>query len=460
MKGEPNPTQRPLSKARKSIARLFALFGHDPKEEPFLDPSQRLAKDTNFLSMLVGVLFFAGMIVAAAAAWHAWAGALLLGFAFFAAALLFGFLFGIPKSVSESAAPSGSKVVAEAQLAVNTNLEQISDWLTKIIVGLGLVELKVLPSYLDRLMTYVSPVLVNSPDAKSICTNLFMYFSSLGFLTGWVGTRVFLSPLIDSTDKKWRKLPEAAKADLASAMAAPTVNVEKTNPPETTQAIDDAAKAVITAAPALEQLTDANDIVAWAQAQLALGDFPSAVRAYQKALQLNPKDIRVRLGLGVCYYASGRPIEAALSELLAAQALIASDTDAATKIAIYENLAAAYLYTDPPGGYQTALDYIDRALALKPPSPANLYLYAAAAMGQQYLSRKRRGEPEPDLESSRQKMLEFARQAVEADPSMKDRLWDLASEPSSIDNDLAPFADDPDFLTLVGRGKTDELQSQ
>ncbi len=80
-------------------------------------------------------------------------------------------------------------------------------------------------------------------------------------------------------------------------MAAPTVYVEKQSPPETTQAVDDAAKAVIMAAPALEQLTDANDIVAWAQAQLALGDFGAAIRAYQKVLQLNPKDIRVRLGL-------------------------------------------------------------------------------------------------------------------------------------------------------------------
>ncbi len=169
MKAGPNPTQRPFSRARKSVARLLSLFVHDPEDEPFLDPSQRLAKDTNFLSLLVALLFVAGMVVAGIAVWQAWAGAVLLSFAFFAAALLFGFLFGIPKSVSESAA-SGNKVAAETQLAVNTNLEQISDWLTKIIVGVGLVELKVLPSYVDRLMTYVSPVLVNSPDAKSICT--------------------------------------------------------------------------------------------------------------------------------------------------------------------------------------------------------------------------------------------------------------------------------------------------
>ncbi len=76
------------------------------------------------------------------------------------------------------------------------------------------------------------------------------------------------------------------------------------------------------------------------------------------------------------------------------------------------------------------------------------------------MSRKRRGEPEAALENSRQKMLEFARKAIEADPSMKDRLWDLASEATSIDNDLAPFADDPEFLELVGRKKADELQAE
>jgi|GEM_PF-5238034 tetratricopeptide (TPR) repeat protein len=444
----PISSEQTLLKARRSIARLFF---HYPEDEPFLDPAQRAAKDTNLLALVAAILIVAGAIFSALAAWSAWSGALLLSFAFFGVSLLFGFLFGIPKSVSASATSESTKVTAEVPLAINTNLEQISDWLTKIIVGIGLVQLKQLPAYVNQLVTYVSPLLVNTTDSKSLCVNIFMYFTSVGFLSGWVGTRIFLSPLIGTADQKIRGgLPEAAKRDLASEMGAPIVNVEKRLPPETSGTADAAAKTVLKAA-LLDELTDVNDIVAWAQAQLALGNLGEATKAYQKASQLNPKDIRARLGLGVCYYASGRPIEAAISELLAALALIGPSSDAPTKIAIYENLAAAYLYTDPPGGYQTALEYVNRALALNPPNPANLYLYAAAVYGQQYTSRKRRGEPEEKLEESKRKMLELAHKAIKADPSIKERLWDLAADPSSVDNDLSPFRDDPDFLALLGR---------
>jgi hypothetical protein len=48
------------------------------------------------------------------------------------AGLLLGFLFGLPKTLERS---------GKGRLTTNTNLDQISDWLTKILVGLGLVQL-------------------------------------------------------------------------------------------------------------------------------------------------------------------------------------------------------------------------------------------------------------------------------------------------------------------------------
>jgi hypothetical protein len=39
---------------------------------------------------------------------------------------------------------------------VNTNLEQISDWLTKIIVGLGLVQLRSVPDYLYKASVWMA----------------------------------------------------------------------------------------------------------------------------------------------------------------------------------------------------------------------------------------------------------------------------------------------------------------
>lgn len=83
----------------------------------------------------------------------AMATALLVAIASLLVGGLLGFLFGIPKSLqqpkeaalasSSPPAPPGSAVSDRkpaSAFATNTSLEEISDWLTKIIVGLGLIE--------------------------------------------------------------------------------------------------------------------------------------------------------------------------------------------------------------------------------------------------------------------------------------------------------------------------------
>src|SRR5438270_2613117 len=51
-----------------------------------------------------------------------------------------GFIFGIPKTVTTTPNDTASGVPA-AKYQGSTNLEEISDWVTKILVGAGLVEL-------------------------------------------------------------------------------------------------------------------------------------------------------------------------------------------------------------------------------------------------------------------------------------------------------------------------------
>ncbi|MHC1562527.1 hypothetical protein ACR9E3_26490 [Actinomycetospora sp. C-140] len=50
-----------------------------------------------------------------------------------------GFLFGVPKSRGEA---GGYRTTSDGSYKPNTNLEQVSDWLTKIIVGVGLVQIR------------------------------------------------------------------------------------------------------------------------------------------------------------------------------------------------------------------------------------------------------------------------------------------------------------------------------
>lgn len=111
-----------------------------------------------------------------------------------------GFLFGIPKilqSEKTSIPQEGSRIHYRQQ--VNTNLEQISDWLTKIIVGLGLIELRSVPGYLRKLANLLSEGLEQSSHAFAFA--LIVYFSILGFLFGYLATRLFLAGAFSRADR-------------------------------------------------------------------------------------------------------------------------------------------------------------------------------------------------------------------------------------------------------------------
>ena len=138
---------------------------------------------------------------------------------------LFGFLFGIPRAQdrrdetrnnkdqsspaggtpSVTGAPGAGNTAATTSPAgpgagppsllyrVNTNLEEISDWLTKIIVGLGLIELKEFPAYLRDLAGYFGASLGDVPGRDSVALALILLFLVCGFLLGYLLTRLFLT---------------------------------------------------------------------------------------------------------------------------------------------------------------------------------------------------------------------------------------------------------------------------
>jgi hypothetical protein len=66
-----------------------------------------------------------------------------------------GFLFGIPRFFTVT----DSHLVEQSRVMPNTNLEQISDWLTKIMVGVGLTQLQSLPKILGILSAQLDPII-------------------------------------------------------------------------------------------------------------------------------------------------------------------------------------------------------------------------------------------------------------------------------------------------------------
>jgi len=117
---------------------------------------------------------------------------LLYAGAFFGSGSLIGFLFGIPRSLHPKDPSSSSNQNAQAIFATNTNLEEISDWLTKIIVGLGLINLKGIPKILKSVAWYFANF-CGGDYCEAVIAGLIIYFSICGFFLGYLMTRLYLT---------------------------------------------------------------------------------------------------------------------------------------------------------------------------------------------------------------------------------------------------------------------------
>jgi hypothetical protein len=126
---------------------------------------------------------------------------------------LLGFIFGIPRMGSEKATASASAAPAGAQASAaqaesntvtpNSNLVEISDWLTKILVGVSLVELGSIPGRLLTLSAFLGAGLRPSnwngktPANDAVAASqaaaivIMLYFFTLGFLLGYIWTRLY-----------------------------------------------------------------------------------------------------------------------------------------------------------------------------------------------------------------------------------------------------------------------------
>lgn len=149
---------------------------------------------------------------------------------------LIGFLFGIPRTVqAEPVRPSAEGAGARAATAkpasyrmqVNTNLERVSDWLTTIFVGLTLTQLQEIPGRLVRAAAFVA----GGPSAtdldRTMAGALISYFSIVGFLGGYLLTRLFLASAFSLADQAsqralqdWMDEVDEASQDIAPSQAA------------------------------------------------------------------------------------------------------------------------------------------------------------------------------------------------------------------------------------------------
>ncbi len=89
----------------------------------------------------------------------------------------------------------------------------ISDWLTKIIIGLGLVEIKSIPGGLESIGSYIQTATGAEASIKIFSVCCIIYFSVFGLYFGYNYIRLFLSPLYKGADDAFTQLTKSIKAE-------------------------------------------------------------------------------------------------------------------------------------------------------------------------------------------------------------------------------------------------------
>jgi ABC-type thiamin/hydroxymethylpyrimidine transport system permease subunit len=110
---------------------------------------------------------------------------------------LIGFIFGIPKLLTNN----NTGIKSDKKYIGNDNLVQISDWLTKIIVGVGLTNLNKIPSYLKTLGSYLGEALGIDRCGEVVSVSISVYFLICGFLISYLWTRLTFGKMLEDSEQ-------------------------------------------------------------------------------------------------------------------------------------------------------------------------------------------------------------------------------------------------------------------
>lgn len=238
-------------------------------------------------------------------------GVLLICLASALAGALLGFIFGIPRPISDAAAPSAAaapplgtdhRQAAEAY-KLSTNLTKISDWLTTAIVGVGLVEAKNTIAQIGATSAVASNWLFESRHGSpALITAAIVGGAVLGFVFAYLYAQLVISRLIAAVA---RALVDATSSRTMSNFSFSEEQGQALAPriPRAGRAETDVQPSLAQVQAALqyhairfEELISQPDVTAaeilnWARAHAILNDYRAAAQGYMHLLAttLNPR---------------------------------------------------------------------------------------------------------------------------------------------------------------------------
>lgn len=421
-------------------------------------------------------VFFAVSCGALILSWRSnWELALLWAFAFDAVGALCGFLFGIPRIQQGDHTDSFNKQAKENtasaannkeyyRLAINTNLEQVSDWLTKIIVGVGLVQLKSAPAAFERLSHFVGSSFsrdgANQPAADQHAGALIILFLVWGFVSGFLITRMYFTGAFARLDRSalgLENLPAAKTAIDAGIIASDIAGRNKpTLKLDSRQAADIEQRGLLV-------FERAGKPEVWAKVKLANREYGAAIEGYQAAIRMHPSDWLLRFEYATALFWSDpehvdkRTVETARLQLQEALRLIGKEPNAREEdiTRVYLSLGYVSLYVQPRG-YETSIKVLEEFLKLpntakNARAEASFNLACAYAQLASELKREHKDTSE-EFRTAAQNALDSLREAISLNPNYRERASQLARLSAGAapgDDDFVVFQHEPEFVALV-----------
>lgn len=368
--------------------------------------------------------------------------------------------------VSLSAASSGV-IPSGPGWQASTNLTQVSDWLTKIIIGVGLVEATKIYDNVSVISGTIGNGLFDGlVGTRIILPSLMIAGFIIGFMYSYLFTQLFLAALmaysaqlvaiVSPVEGKDRDIATMASVSTASPILAPSINQPAS--PEPVPRVDGATEtqkkaAESMAAVPLDQLDDPAIIQAWARSHAVLDDYSRAAQGYHKLLQFwSTPDIMAEAARVL---AANKEMDAAknlLIQAVAGRESVAPDV----RSRITFDAANLSLYDPPPGGYTRALDLLDED-TLKYDPKGGLHILRACANGQRY---KHREEDLNEVGKARirQQVLDDLKHGLSVNEDNRAWvrfLWDPNAQgksppnASDRDDDLEPFFNVEAFRELI-----------
>lgn len=405
-----------------------------------------------------------------------------------------GFLFGIPRLLnrfnggtrtggeSVSATPgSNGQAAASARfdrldstksrtVAGNSNLEEVSDWITKIIIGLTLVHFQDIIKFIQDLSRYFSKVASQENcgpvEFQESCGSAGLVFTSLliasffiSFFAIYLLTRTRITTLLSDTEGVLEG--QVSKEAVQASVDAPVVDLSP-------EALNDrtepgAAKArklksdeELSSTPESESAT-AEELAARASAQARKGNFQAAMAIIDRAVAQAPDDPKLLLRSAEIALVQGNHQRAGrlFTEVRA------KDKDSASDPNVLKQELFNALYIPPPDGFREALrvgtPMLTNAATKDDPW---VMMWVAAAHGQecQYAKNNSQSANTIDTKASRDAALKLLKQIKVMAPSnanaasafaFAQKLFDpVKYSGQAAENDFEVFKGDKDFDAL------------